>query len=438
LKVLIVGSGAREHALAWRLGLDGAQVLVAPGNGGTAQAESVAATDISGLVALAQRERVDLTIVGPEGPLAMGIVDAFVEHRLAAFGPTRAAARLEWSKGWAKDFFRRHGIPTAGAEIVGSEAEARRVVARVGLPVVLKADGLAAGKGVFVVASAAEVDRALAQLFGGPLGAAAEHVLVEELLAGPELSVLAFADGERLAVMPPARDYKRLLDDDGGPNTGGMGGYTWPRYATQDVLDFVEQRVLRPTLAAMAAEGHPYRGVLYAGLMLTADGPKVLEYNCRFGDPECQLILPLLSSSLFETCFSVASGSLRPSDVRWAEGRTYGVVLAAGGYPEAPWLGEAIHGLSEMSDGVLAFHAGTRNEDGGDPADKRGRLVTSGGRVLTLVGSDRSAVYAAAETIAFGGKQFRRDIGRDEADDMPSDGEVSQKIVLASARGGQT
>jgi len=237
--------------------------------------------------------------------------------------------------------------------------------------------------------------------------------------------------------MPPARDYKRLLDNDGGPNTGGMGGVTWPSYATASLLGDVEQYVLRPTLAGMAAEGHPYRGVLYAGLMLTADGPKVLEYNCRFGDPECQLILPLLASSLVETCCSVASGSLRPSDVRWVEGRTYGVVLAAGGYPEAPRLGEAISGLHELSDGVMAFHAGTRINDGGDRSDARGGLVTSGGRVLTLVGSDRSAVYAAAETIAFGGKQFRRDIGRDEADDILSDGEVSQKIVLASARGGQ-
>jgi phosphoribosylamine--glycine ligase len=435
LKVLVVGSGAREHALAWRLGLDGAQVLVAPGNGGTANTLPVAATDIGGLAQLAQRERVDLTIVGPEGPLAMGVVDTFVERGLAVFGPTRAAARLEWSKGWAKDFFHRHGIPTAGAEIVGSEAEARRAVARMGLPLVLKADGLAAGKGVFVVTTLSEVDAALAQLFGQLVGAA-EHVLVEELLVGPELSVLAFADGERLAVMPPARDYKRLLDDDGGPNTGGMGGYTWPSYATSFLLEDVEQRILRPTLAGMAAEGYPYRGVLYAGLMLTADGPKVLEYNCRFGDPECQLILPLLSSSLFDTCLSVSNGALRPSDVRWKNGRTYGVVLAAGGYPEAPRLGEPISGLHELSDGVMAFHAGTRIEEDGDLSDENGRLITSGGRVLTLVGSDRGAVYAAAEAIRFAGKQFRSDIGRDEANDILSDGEVSQKIVLASARGG--
>ncbi len=437
VKVLIVGSGGREHALAWCLEREGAEVLVAPGNGGTPNAVSGAATDSGGLLELAQRERVDLTIVGPEAPLAVGIVDAFVERGSAVFGPTRLAARLEWSKAWAKDFFRRHGIPTAGAEIVGSEAEARRAVARSGLPAVLKADGLAAGKGVFVVTSTAEVEAALGQLLGGPLGAAAEHVLVEECLVGPELSVLAFADGERLAVMPPARDYKRLLDDDGGPNTGGMGGYTWPAYATSTLLDDVVQHILRPTLAGMAAEGHPYRGVLYAGLMLTSDGPKVLEFNCRFGDPECQLILPLLSSSLFDTCLSVSAGALRPSDVRWKNGRTFGVVLAAPGYPEAPRLGDAISGFSEISDDVMAFHAGTRIDAGGDPSDGSGRLVTSGGRVLTVVGSDRLAVYAAAEAIRFAGKQFRRDIGRDEADHIASDGVVPQeRPMAASGRGG--
>jgi phosphoribosylamine--glycine ligase len=419
MKVLIVGSGAREDALAWRLGLEGTHALVAPGNGGTPNAAPVAATDIEGLAVLAQRERVDLTIVGPEAPLALGLVDTFAEFGLAVFGPTKAAAQLEWSKAWAKDFFRRHGIPTAGAEIVGSEAEARRAVAHIGLPAVLKADGLAAGKGVFVVTSREELNAALEQLFGH-LGAAAERVLVEECLTGPELSVLAFADGERLAIMPPARDYKRLLDDDGGPNTGGMGGVSWPSYATPSVLDFVENGVLRPTLDGMAAEGYPYRGVLYAGLMLTPDGPRVLEFNCRFGDPEGQLILPLLHSSLFEVCAAVAAGALRPSDVRWANTRTFGVVLAAGGYPDAPQLGEPITGLDDLAGDVLAFHAGTRR-------DSDGRLVTSGGRVLTLVGSDRGAVYGAAETIAFGGKQFRSDIGRDEADHIPWDREVSQR-----------
>jgi phosphoribosylamine--glycine ligase len=437
LKVLVVGSGAREHALAWHLGLEGTEVLVAPGNGGTPNPAPVAATDIAGLLELAQRERVDLTIVGPEAPLAAGVVDAFVARGLAVFGPTRAAAQLEWSKAWAKDFFRRKQIPTARAEVVASEAQARQAVARQGLPAVLKADGLAAGKGVFVVTAPAEVDAALEQLFGH-LGAAAEHVLVEECLAGPELSVLVFADGERLAVMPPARDYKRLLDDDGGPNTGGMGGVSWPTYATAGLLAEVEQRILRPALAGMAAEGYPYRGVLYAGLMLTQDGPKLLEFNCRFGDPECQLILPLLSSPLSEICAEVAAGSLRPSEVRWMDGRTFGVVLAAGGYPEAPRLGEPIEGLDELPEGVLAFHAGTRRDEGG-------RLVTAGGRVLTVVGSDRDAVYASAAAIRYAGKQFRSDIGRDDANHISVDGETSQesgtadtaaRVSVSSARGG--
>jgi phosphoribosylamine--glycine ligase len=426
MKVLVVGSGAREHALSWRLQREGADVLVAPGNGGTANAVAVAVSDTDGLATLAERERVDLTIVGPEAPLEAGIVDAFDARGLAVFGPTRAAARLEWSKAWTKDFLARQHIPTGSAEVVDSESRARAVIRQTGLPVVLKADGLAAGKGVFVVIAHAELDAALDQLFARrALGSAADHVLVEELLTGPELSVLAFSDGERIAVMPAARDYKRLLDGDRGPNTGGMGGYTRPSYASPSVLEEVEQRILRPALAGIAAEGHPYRGVLYAGLMLTTDGPKVIEFNCRFGDPECQLIMPLMSSSLSETCLAVAAGELRPADVRWADGRTYCVVLAAGGYPEAPQPGAPISGLADLPENVLAFHAGTRRE-----AD--GRLVTAGGRVLTVVGLDRAAVYSAAETIQFVGKQFRRDIGRGEAATVPGVGSDNQQGAVST------
>jgi phosphoribosylamine--glycine ligase len=270
-------------------------------------------------------------------------------------------------------------------------------------PVVLKADGLAAGKGVFVARTAAEVDAALEQLFHG-LGEAAHTVLVEECLEGPELSVLAFADGEHLAVMPPARDYKRLLDDDEGPNTGGMGGYSRPEYASRELLERIEAEILQPTLEHMADEGTPYRGVLYAGLMLTRDGPKVLEFNCRFGDPECQLLLPLLQSSLVDVCQSVMAGSLRSDDVRWRGERTYGVVLAARGYPEAPITGDPIRGLDALPAGVLTFHAGTRFA--------QDEVVTAGGRVLTLVGPQREAVYAAADAVAFPGKTYRSDIGR--------------------------
>jgi phosphoribosylamine---glycine ligase len=408
MKVLVIGSGGREHALSWHLQREGHTVLVAPGNGGTANAVAVDAVDIAGLTRLAQQEGVDLTIVGPEMPLMLGLVDAFARAGLAVFGPTQAAARLEWSKTWSKSFFNRYAIPTARAEVVGSEVEARQAVARMGLPAVLKADGLAAGKGVFVAQTPVELDEAIEHLFEKrTLGSAADQVLVEECLEGRELSVLAFTDGERLAVMPPARDYKRLLDDDRGSNTGGMGGYTWPAYATSSLLEEVEQRILQPTLAGMRAEGVPYRGVLYAGLMLTADGPKVLEFNCRFGDPECQLILPLLQSRLFDVCAAVVEGRLRPEDVRWADGRTFGVVLAAPGYPEAPQFGDTIRGLDGLSEDVNVFHAGTRVDND--------QTVTAGGRVLTIVGSERSAVYSAAAAIDFDRKQYRQDVGAEMA-----------------------
>jgi phosphoribosylamine--glycine ligase len=404
VKLLVVGSGAREHALAWQLMNAGHAVVIAPGNGGTTgYSAPVQPLDVDGLIDLARREHVDLTLVGPEAPLAEGLVDRFEQSGLSAFGPTQAAARLEWSKAWTKAFLRRHAIPTGAAEVVSSAAEARHMIAQAGLPVVLKADGLAGGKGVFVATTPTEVESALEQLFQR-LGDAANEVLVEECLEGPELSVLAFSDGERLTLMPPARDYKRLLDNDRGPNTGGMGGYTYPSYATPELLDAVTRRILEPTLRGMQAEGHLYRGVLYAGLMLTADGPKVLEFNCRFGDPECELILPLLDADLAEICAAVTSGDLRQEMVRWRAGRSFGVVLAAPGYPDAPRSGVPIEGVDELPDGVLAFHAGTRRADAG-------RLLTSGGRVITLVGFEREDVYRAASHVSFEGKQLRADIG---------------------------
>jgi phosphoribosylamine--glycine ligase len=408
VQVLVVGSGAREHALAWRLAQDGADVVVAPGNGGTPLVAPIEASDFDELVRFAKRQRVDLTIVGPEAPLADGIVDRFAREGLTVFGPTQAAAQLESSKSWAKAFLLRHGIPTGRAEVVADEAGALHAIERFGLPVALKADGLAAGKGVHVVMSAQDLERAVEQLFRQrTLGPASDRVLVEEFLYGEELSVLAFTDGERLAIMPPARDYKRLLDGDRGPNTGGMGGYTWPSYATPELLDEVERTILGPTLHGMAAEGTPYRGVLYAGLMVTRSGPKVIEFNARFGDPEAQLILPMLDSSLLETCLSVAAGRLEPADVRWRDGRTYGVVLATAGYPEAPRFGDAITGLDSISDDVHAFHAGTRRHDG--------QLLTAGGRVMTLVGESRQKVYEAAESVRFNGKNFRADVAGEHA-----------------------
>jgi phosphoribosylamine---glycine ligase len=407
-RVLVVGSGAREHALAWQLAREGADVVVAPGNGGTPRTAPIAVTDVDALVVFARAERVDLTIVGPEVPLAAGIVDSFQAERLTVFGPTQAAARLESSKAWAKDFLVRHAIPTGRAEVVQDAAGAWREIERFGLPVAIKADGLAAGKGVFVAHTPAQVESALDQLFTQKvLGNASERVLIEEFLEGEELSVLAFSDGERLASMPPARDYKRLLDGDRGPNTGGMGGFTWPSYATPELLGDVERTILRPTLDGMAAEGAPYRGVLYAGLMLTRSGPKVIEFNCRFGDPEAQLILPLLDSSLVDICAAAIEGRLDSEQVRWRPGRTYGVVLAAPGYPDAPRLGDPIEQLDAVRDDVQVFHAGSRLDNG--------VLRTAGGRVLTLVSESRQAVYRAAEAIQFDGKQFRTDIAASEA-----------------------
>jgi phosphoribosylamine--glycine ligase len=405
ISALVIGSGAREHALAWRLGQEGVAVTAAPGNGGTPRRAPISVSDSDALSAFAAEQRFDLTIVGPEAPLAAGIVDVFQARGLSVFGPTQAAARLESSKAWAKEFFVRHAIPTAHAEIVDSPAAARRAIARMGLPVAVKADGLAAGKGVWIVNSEAEIADALDGC--ERLGAAGSLILIEECLVGPELSVLAFADGERLAVMPPARDYKRLGDGDRGPNTGGMGGQTWPSYATPALLDYVKSNVLQDALDGLAAEGTPYRGVLYAGLMLTDAGPRVLEFNCRFGDPECELILPLLESSLVETCQSVIDGRLDPESVRWRPGQTFGVVLAAHGYPAAPRRGDPITGLDALPDGVLAFHAATAVESD--------QLVTSGGRVLTLVGESRADVYSAAESVHFAGKQYRSDIGLEAA-----------------------
>jgi phosphoribosylamine--glycine ligase len=411
LKVLVVGSGAREHALAWRLGLDGAQVMVAPGNGGTPNAESIAATDLEGLIQLAQRERVDLTIVGPEGPLAMGLVDTFVERGLAVFGPTRAAARLEWSKGWAKDFFHRHGIPTAAAEIVQSEAEARRVVARVGLPVVLKADGLAAGKGVTVAEDHGTAVRALQEsLVDRAFGDAGSRVLVEEFLEGREVSAIAITDGRHVVPLSLAQDFKRAGDGDTGPNTGGMGAYSPVPFVDDATRNRIVAEILEPTVRAMEAEGVRYRGVLYAGLMLTDRGPLVLEFNARLGDPETQAILPRLDSDLGELFLATVEGNLSNYRVHWRDEACVTVVLASGGYPGEHATGLEISGLDAAAaePDVEVFHAGTAVRDG--------RVVTAGGRVLAVSaqGKDlaeaRDRAYAAAALISFEGMHYRTDI----------------------------
>lgn len=416
MRVMVVGSGAREHALAWKLlaspRVD--SVICVPGNPGmSVLAHTVTADplDFERLLSLAREQNVDFTVVGPEAPLAAGIVDHFLANEQRIFGPTHAAARLESSKVWTKGFLERNGISTARAEVVDSAFGARQTLAEVGFPAVIKADGLAGGKGVWVAQTAEEADEALDTLFGRrSLGSAADRVLIEEHLTGRELSVLAFTDGERLAVMPPARDYKRLLDGDEGPNTGGMGGYTRPVDVPPELVAWIEREILLPTIRAMTAEGAPYRGVLYAGLMLTPDGPRVLEFNCRFGDPEAQVVLPRITSDLAQLLAEAAAGELC-HEPTFTDDACVGVACAAEHYPSAPRKGDIISGLGSASaiDGVQIFFAGVRAGEGDD-------LVTSGGRVLYVVGTAptideaRRRAYDGVDRISWDGMHHRTDI----------------------------
>ena len=419
--VLVIGNGGREHALAWKLAQSPrvAQVLVAPGNGGTAQAGgkienvAVSADDIAGLIELARTQAVDLTVVGPEAPLAAGAVDAFSAAGLRCFGPMQAAAQLESSKAFSKAFMLRHGIPTARYAVFTSFDEAMAHVAAADYPVVIKASGLAAGKGVLLPESLAEAETALREIMvERAFGDAGDEVVIEERLAGPEASVLAFSDGRSLVVMPAAQDHKRVFDGDLGPNTGGMGAYAPAPVMTAELLDEVRRTVLQPTIDGMQAEGTPYVGILYAGLMLTTGGIKVLEFNCRFGDPETQAILPLLTSDLLDVFDACLDGTLDQVTVRWRAGAAATVVAASQGYPGSYPKGREISGLAEaeaLAD-VAIFHAGTALAD-------NDRVLTDGGRVLAItgVGDDLAGALAHAyhgiERISFQGIQYRRDIG---------------------------
>jgi len=419
--VLVVGSGGREHALAWALSKSAhvSEVVVAPGNGGTHWASSpaegrvscrsvqVSSNDLDGIVALAKELACSVTVVGPEAPLAAGLADRFADAGLACFGPTRAAAEIEASKAFAKQFMARHDIPTGRARVFNDDASARDWVLDLGRPMVVKASGLAAGKGVIVAETIDDTLQAIDEICGGRFGKAGESVLVEERLVGEEVSVLAFCDGKNLAVMPPAQDHKRLGEGDVGPNTGGMGAYA-PAPALTDINHIVES-VLKPTLAGMAAEGRPFIGVLYAGLMLTKDGPKVLEFNCRFGDPETQVLLPLLKTDLLEVMTACVHGRLDEVSVDWHPGAALTVVAASPGYPLTSTKGLPISGLGADDAVTHVFHAGTR-----DNAD---RVETAGGRVLAVTGlgddlrSARNQAYGRLESIHFDGMQVRRDIG---------------------------
>ena len=421
MKVLVLGSGGREHALAWRLRRDPdvSDVVAAPGNPGiAAEARCVplSLSDPTEALALVEREGVELTVVGPEVLLEKGFVDVFTERGRAIVGPTRAAAALEWSKVFAKEFMARHGVPTARFVVCDRLDSALQAVAgaEFGFPVVIKADGLAAGKGVVVAGNHRQaVDAIRAAMEDKQFGAAGARLVIEECLTGPEVSFFVLSDGERAVPLSTAEDHKRIWDDDRGPNTGGMGAFAPSARMTPDLSATVMSRIVTPVLRGMRAEGHPYQGFLYVGLMLTSRGPQVIEFNVRFGDPEAQVVLPQIDGPFARTLLAAATGRLpEVSELTLSRDRFVGVVMAAGGYPANPDLGRRISGLDKAAEvpNAMVFHAGTRGA--------AGSVETAGGRVLTVVGRGpryveaMATAYAAVGFINFEGMQFRRDIGR--------------------------
>jgi phosphoribosylamine---glycine ligase len=418
MKILIVGGGGREHALAWKCAAAArvSEVLVAPGNAGTASEPrvrniGVAADDIASLLELARAERVDITIVGPEAPLVAGIVDAFTAAGLSCFGPRRAAARLEGSKAFAKEFLRRHGIPTARSAIFTRDSFDPAWVRGQRNPLVVKASGLAAGKGVVIAGSSAEAIAAAEAMFAGQFGDAGREVVIEEFLEGEEVSFIVIADGRHALPLATSQDHKRLNDGDQGPNTGGMGAYSPAALVTPALHARIMREVIEPTIRGLALEGMSYTGFLYAGLMIAPDGtPNVLEFNCRLGDPEAQPLLMRLQSDLTLLCEAALGGRLDTTTAQWDPRAALGVVLAAAGYPENVRCGDVIEGLVRAArlPGKI-FHAGTRLESG--------NVLTNGGRVLCAVGlgsgvpAARRAAYALADSVHWPGVHYRHDIG---------------------------
>jgi phosphoribosylamine--glycine ligase len=417
LRTLVIGGGGREHAICWSLRRSPQviDVLCTPGNAGIAEIATCLRThdkSSAALVELAQRERVDLTIVGPEQPLAEGVVDEFQRAGLRIYGPNAAASRLESSKIFAKEFMRRHAIPTAPFRVFDKAEEALEFIAGAEGPLVVKADGLASGKGVDVCTTREQAQQSIKRIMvERAFGAAGDRVIIERMLTGEEMSVMAFADGQRAVMMLPARDYKRLEDGDKGPNTGGMGAYAPARTVEDDQLAEIGERILQKTVDGMRADGVPFVGVLYAGLMITEAGPRVLEFNCRFGDPETEVVLPLLKTDLVDVIGASLAGRLDLEPLTWSEEYCAGVILAARGYPGRYEGNVPIEGDVRTEQGsILCFHGGTSR-------DEQGRLTSSGGRILgvyarasTHEGAVASA-YSAAERIRIRGAQYRRDIG---------------------------
>jgi phosphoribosylamine---glycine ligase len=429
MKILLIGSGGREHAILWALKKTSRRLVVlycAPGNAGieqVARCVPISASDIAALVEFAAAKGIDLTFVGPEAPLALGMVDAFERRGLTIVGPSRAAAQLEASKSFAKEFMTRHGIPTAHYRIARSAVEAFDILAtgEFGPPdsaVVVKADGLAAGKGVVVAPSRLAAEEAIRALTSGTLveASATKRILIEEVLRGPEVSLLLFSDGRDYALMPAARDHKRIGEGDTGPNTGGMGAITDQSILDPEMLARIVREVVEPTLAGAREEGFPFRGVLFIGLMLTADGPMVLEYNVRFGDPETQAIMVRLETDLSEIFEAVAKGCLGEINLKWSSEPSACVVLASGGYPGKYETGAKIDGLETSMDGVTVFHAGTLRSESGD-------WLTAGGRVLGVTATGETLAqaldrdYQRISALQWPGMQYRRDIGKFHAED---------------------
>ena len=418
MKILVIGSGGREHALAWKLRQSAGvnEVLVAPGNAGTAiepglRNVDVAADDCAGLLALAQREAVDFTLVGPELPLVAGIVDDFTAAGLPCFGPSKAAAQLEGSKAFSKDFLQRHGIPTAAHATFTDVNEASEYVRAQGAPIVIKADGLAAGKGVVVATDESQALAAVRDMLAGNVfGEAGHKVVVEEFLAGEEASVICLCDGVHAIPFASSQDHKARDDGDKGPNTGGMGAYSPAPVVTRQVHAAVMREVIEPTLAGMAKDGAPYTGFLYAGLMIDDEGrPKVIEFNCRFGDPEAQPVMMRLQSDLLQACQAAVAGKLADAQLQFDQRVALGVVMAAGGYPGSYESGDVITGLDKELADTKVFHAGTR--------EQQSEIVTAGGRVLCVVGLGEDVALAQArayerlDLIGWRNRYFRKDIG---------------------------
>jgi len=420
MKILVVGSGAREHAFVWKLSREHGvgPILCAPGNPGISEIARCFSADPAKpdtLLSIATRERVDLTVVGPELPLSRGVVDLFLAEQQPIVGPTAAAAALESSKAFAKDFMARQGVPTARFQICDSAAGALREIGRgeFGYPLVIKADGLAAGKGVAIAEDRAAAEAVIHDVMvTRKFGTSGERVVLEEFLSGQEASFFVLADGASFTSLSSAQDHKRIFDDDRGPNTGGMGAFAPSPLITADMERRVIEAIVQPVLDGMVREGHPYRGFLYVGLMLTDDGPKVVEFNVRFGDPEAQVILPMLDEDLSSLLMCAANGTLPARRARFSTDAHVGVVLAAGGYPDQVETGKVISGIdaARAVPNAVVFHAGTARENG--------YLVTAGGRVLTVVGRGATyqegidTAYDAASKVSFEGMQYRHDIGR--------------------------